>query len=105
MTPFHSEKVLAVESCAWEKYQPHLRFLHFSTFFLGAYLTDYFWRDFSGPIPSDAVEGGNSDVNGSTFIGQALDLDLSPVEIHEGRNEVYIPVEFPKPQTSLIKVS
>lgn len=66
---------------------------------------DYYWRDFFGQIPRDAVEGGFSEVNGSTFIGQALNIDLSPVEIHESRHEVYVPVEFPVPQTNLIKVS
>lgn len=44
-------------------------------------------------------------MNGSTYIGQAMNVDLSPVEIHEGRNEVYVPAEFPTPQSDLIKVS
>lgn len=70
-----------------------------------AYFKDYYWRDFFGSVPSDAVEGGYSEINGSTYIGQALNIDVSPVEIHEGRPEVYVPVEFPKPQKDLVKVS
>lgn len=34
-----------------------------------------------------------------------MNIDVSPVEIHENRTEVYVPVEFPQPQKDLIKVS
>lgn len=55
-------------------------------------------------IPSDAVEGGENS-NGTTYIGQVLDTDLSPVEIRPGYKEVYIANEVPRARDHYISVS
>lgn len=72
--------------------------------FSDGYFRDYYWRDYVIDIPSDAYEGGENE-NGTTYIGQVLDLVLSPVEIRRGHRTVYIPNEHPLARTALIKVS
>lgn len=55
-------------------------------------------------IPGDAAEGGEN-ANGTTYIGQVLDTNLSPVEIRPGIKEVYVPGEHPYARDHYISVS
>lgn len=68
------------------------------------YFRDYYWRHYTDTIPSDAYQGGSNE-NGTTYIGQVLALDLSPVEIRPGHRDVYIPELHPQARRSLVKVT
>ncbi|RZC34222.1 DnaJ and/or DUF3421 domain containing protein [Asbolus verrucosus] len=55
---------------------------------------NYYWRDYTGSVPEDAVVGGKN-VNGkNVYIGQAYDrnVGLIPVQINAGVKEVIIPI-------------
>nr|CAH7766745.1 unnamed protein product [Callosobruchus chinensis] len=51
--------------------------------------THYYWRDYTGEVPCDAVVGGYDEQNRTTYIGQGFGMfngyySLSPVTIIEG---------------------
>ncbi|VEN48154.1 unnamed protein product [Callosobruchus maculatus] len=51
--------------------------------------THYYWRDYTGEVPCDAVVGGHDELNRTTYIGQGVALNndyysLSPLTIVEG---------------------
>ncbi|KAJ8961143.1 hypothetical protein NQ318_008823 [Aromia moschata] len=57
-------------------------------------LYDYYWREYTGAIPVDAVSGGY-DVNGrTTYIGQAYikQWGIFPVTIYPGKKSVLAPI-------------
>lgn len=70
----------------------------------GTQFKDYYWRIYIDSIPNDAYEGGQNE-NGTTYIGQVHDTDLTPVEIREGHTEVYVPTEHPYARKHYISVS
>lgn len=65
---------------------------------------DYYWREYNGEVPHDAVKGGDGP-NGTTYVGQVLALDLSPVEIQNGTQDVYVPETYPVARRWLVKVN
>ncbi|RZC33802.1 uncharacterized protein BDFB_010403 [Asbolus verrucosus] len=67
---------------------------------------DYFWREYTGSIPEDAVVGGN-DINGNdVYIGQAYvkNEGLVVVQIYPGVKEVYAPMKGIKKVDAYIKI-
>ncbi|CAH1988057.1 unnamed protein product [Acanthoscelides obtectus] len=51
--------------------------------------THYYWRDYTGEVPCDAVVGGHDELNRTTYIGQGVALNndyytFSPLTIIEG---------------------
>lgn len=48
--------------------------------------TDYYWRDYVGIIPNDAVQGGTDKAGNPTYVGQAYirNFELLPVTIFPG---------------------
>lgn len=60
-------------------------------------ISDYYWRDYSGAIPCDAVKGGTDAAGNTTYIGQvsAADKcadtqpDIISATIHEGNKTAY----------------
>lgn len=69
-------------------------------------ILDYFWRQYTGVIPVDAVRGG-SDINGQdTYIGQAYvqNRGIIVVQIHSGINEVLVPISGVVKTNKYIKV-
>lgn len=59
---------------------------------------DYYWRDFNGTIPWDAIEGGKDSSGEKTYIGQALYSTwlcqgaLVTVNLQRGRKNAAIPI-------------
>ncbi|KAJ3636612.1 hypothetical protein MTP99_000141 [Tenebrio molitor] len=56
---------------------------------------NYYWREYTGKIPADAVVGG-ADINGeNVYIGQAYvkNSGLIPAQINAGVKEVYAPIK------------
>ncbi|XP_018562442.1 uncharacterized protein LOC108904397 [Anoplophora glabripennis] len=51
---------------------------------------DYYWRDYTGEIPGDAIEGGRDVNNKVTYIGQVFvkNHGLIPVTIYPGKTSV-----------------
>ncbi|XP_018570728.1 uncharacterized protein LOC108910568 [Anoplophora glabripennis] len=51
---------------------------------------DYYWRDYTGEIPSDAVEGGYDINRKTTYIGQVYvkHYGIIPVTIYPGKTSV-----------------
>lgn len=62
--------------------------------------SDYYWRQYLGEIPPDAIPGGRDESGRTTYIGQAYIVHESlrsrsaivPVEIYAGRKSVDIPL-------------
>ncbi|XP_044271138.1 uncharacterized protein LOC123015468 [Tribolium madens] len=56
-------------------------------------IVDYYWRDYTGVVPPDAIIGGN-DINGRpTYIGQGFysKAGLLPGTIYPGKSEIKLP--------------
>lgn len=53
-------------------------------------LLDYYWRDYKGIVPQDAILGGRDKYNQPTFIGQALIKEggIMPCTIYNGNKTV-----------------
>lgn len=53
-------------------------------------MLDYYWRDYTGEIPSDAVKGGRDVNNVTTYIGHVFvkNLGIIPVSIYPGQQSV-----------------
>lgn len=67
---------------------------------------DYFWRDYYGVIPKDAVPGGTY-YNSETFIGQTYDVHLNglfPGTIYINDRNVYYGFKDNKKSTKFNKV-
>lgn len=58
--------------------------------FLSCFVVGYYWRDFTGEIPSDALPGG-TDISGKPiFIGQIFNLIfLIPAKIYVNDSKAY----------------
>jgi hypothetical protein len=68
---------------------------------------NYYWREYTGKIPPDAVVGG-ADINGeNVYIGQAYvkNSGLIPAQINAGVKEVYAPIKGAQKVDRHIKVS
>lgn len=61
--------ILHLASC-----DPGKNVLFFCFFLTSRYHSDYYWRDYHGKIPSDAIEGGRDIRGHPTYIGQAFVL-------------------------------
>ncbi|KAJ3648004.1 hypothetical protein Zmor_019841 [Zophobas morio] len=66
---------------------------------------DYYWRDYDGTIPDDAVVGGQS-FGHDIFIGQAYirDEGVFPVTINPGVIEVAVPIKGVKRTDKYVKI-
>ncbi|RZC34221.1 CKS, FR47, and/or Acetyltransf 1 domain containing protein [Asbolus verrucosus] len=83
--------VLADNSASVGMFQ-RLGFRNVGTF---AYINQgYYWRDYTGSIPADAVVGGKDINSRDIYIGQAYDrsMGLIAVQINPGEKEVAIPL-------------
>ncbi|XP_018562464.1 uncharacterized protein LOC108904403 [Anoplophora glabripennis] len=62
---------------------------------LGGSTQGYYWRDYTGMIPEDAVEGGHDKNNIPTYIGQVYvhNFGISTVTIYPGKTCVTLSVE------------
>jgi hypothetical protein len=68
---------------------------------------DYYWRDYNGIIPRDAVKGG-ANINGEhVYIGQVYvkNAGLIPAQINAGVQEVSVPTNGVQKLAERIKVS
>jgi hypothetical protein len=71
------------------------------------YQRDYFWREYTGSVPEDAIVGGQ-DINGKDiYIGQAYvrNEGLIPVRISAGVRQVHAPIRGVKNVDTYTKVS
>lgn len=78
------------------------------------FVSDYYWRQYLGEIPPDAIVGGHDSSGKLTYIGQAYIISnrldsqcaIIPVEIHQGIPSVNVPIFGVKENTTTdIKVS
>lgn len=52
----------------------------------------WYWRDFAGVIPKDALPGGKDDDGNAIYIGQVLHNDcLIPAKIYENDRQAHYP--------------
>jgi hypothetical protein len=68
---------------------------------------DYYWREYTGVIPRDAIAGG-ANINGEQiYIGQAYvkNSGFIPAQINAGVKEVYVPISGVQKIDERIKVS
>lgn len=68
---------------------------------------NYYWRDYTGDIPKDAVPGG-TDANGdTTYIGQGfvIDIGLIPGVIYPSQKYITVPTFGVRKVDTYIKVS
>jgi hypothetical protein len=68
---------------------------------------DYYWREYTGIIPRDAIAGG-ANINGEQiYIGQAYvkNSGFIPAQINGGVKEVYVPISGVQKIDERIKVS
>ncbi|KAJ3647994.1 hypothetical protein Zmor_019833 [Zophobas morio] len=67
---------------------------------------DYYWRDYNGKIPEDAVLGGRDKYNKDIYIGQAYvqNEGLVVVQIDKGQSTVYAEMEGIKRLDKNIKI-
>ena len=72
-----------------------------------AFFLVYYWRDYAGTIPQDAVLGGRNEHGDKIYIGQAYvpNVGLIVSEIYKGLDEVEIPYHGIETIDSNIKVS
>ncbi|XP_018562462.1 uncharacterized protein LOC108904402 [Anoplophora glabripennis] len=67
---------------------------------------DYYWRDYTGDIPGDAVEGGRDVNNRKTYIGQVFvkNHGIIPVTIYPGIKSVTANINGIHRLSSYIKI-
>lgn len=70
-------------------------------------LLDYYWRDYTGDIPEDAVEGGRDLNHRTTYIGQVYvkNFGIIPVTIYPGTTSVTANIQGLHHLSSYVKVS
>jgi hypothetical protein len=68
---------------------------------------DYYWREYTGIIPRDAVAGGPNINSKQVYIGQAYvkNSGFIPAQINAGVKEVYVPISGVQKIDERIKVS
>lgn len=68
---------------------------------------NYYWRDYTGIIPSDAVPGGTDINKVTTYIGQGFvkDQGIIPGIIYAGHNHITVPTHGTQNLDTYIKVS
>lgn len=71
---------------------------------------EYYWKEFNGTIPADAIEGGRDSSGATTYIGQAfISSDgrcaLVTVNLHSGRRNVHAPLYGIKNTDKNVKVT
>jgi hypothetical protein len=67
----------------------------------------YYWREYTGIIPRDAVAGGANINNKQVYIGQAYvrNHGLIPGQINDGVKEIWVPINGVQKIDRYIKVS
>ncbi|XP_018562461.1 uncharacterized protein LOC108904401 [Anoplophora glabripennis] len=67
---------------------------------------DYYWRDYTGDIPGDAVEGGRDVNNRKTYIGQVFvkNYGIIPVTIYPGKTSVAANIDGIHHISSYVKI-
>lgn len=73
--------------------------------FLDAESVNYYWKNFNGDIPSDAVSGGEQIYIGLGLGNNNLDYGLIPTTIRKGDIEVRIPLDNEAKVSHVPKVS
>ncbi|RZC14261.1 DUF3421 domain containing protein, partial [Asbolus verrucosus] len=71
-----------------------------------AKVPDYYWRDYHGVVPEDAIPGGEDISGGHIYIGQVYmhDHGLFVAPIFPGKREVEFPCYGPKKANKVIKI-
>nr|XP_023016654.1 uncharacterized protein LOC111505969 [Leptinotarsa decemlineata] len=66
----------------------------------------YYWRDYTGFIPSDAIPGGLDLNHETTYIGQGFvgNVGIIPGIIYPGQREIYVPEHGVKKVDTYVKI-
>ncbi|RZC34219.1 hypothetical protein BDFB_003908, partial [Asbolus verrucosus] len=69
-------------------------FLMLTVMQASAFQKEYYWRDYTGSIPRDAIIGGQTAKGDNVYIGQVYDTNagLIVVQINPGVQHVFLPL-------------
>ncbi|XP_060529306.1 uncharacterized protein LOC132703822 [Cylas formicarius] len=69
-------------------------------------LNDYYWKDYTGKVPEDAVPGGTDMNQEKVYIGQAFlqKEGIFPTTIYPGDKTVYVPWKGAKKSQEFIQI-